>query len=140
MTSSWAQVLVAVLKYVLGPVVAALIGLYAGMASHSTATTGYRVLAQNYNEQVMSKLIELDSRLDVIEKKTASVPATQPVIAIRPAGPVLRPHVAPVARVSGTSKIAPEVKVVVVPPTQPPKFAPMRMKLKKIPMDISSFK
>jgi len=140
MTNSWAKVLVALLKYVLGPVVAALIGLYAGTYSTDAAKTGYRVLAQNYNDQVLSKLLELDGRLDQLEKKIGQVAAaaSQPAVVVAPASvPVRRHGVVAVAGFKGpvVAKAPPTPAV----PHHAPKPAP-RMKLYKIPADLGSLK
>lgn len=81
MNKAWSLVLVAVLKYVLGPVVAVALGVGYSNQNHGKSVKGYEVLATALNDQVLARLNHLDRRLDVIESRLdriESAPASQP--------------------------------------------------------------
>jgi len=82
MNKAWSSVLVALLKYVLGPVVAALLGMSYSNHNHEKSIKGYEVLASALNGQVVSRLDSLDRKLETIEARVdriESAPATQPL-------------------------------------------------------------
>ena len=82
MNKAWSSVLVALLKYVLGPLVAALLGVGYSDHNHEKSVKGYEVLASALNGQVVSRLDSLDRKLETIEARVdriESAPATQPL-------------------------------------------------------------
>jgi len=82
MNKAWSSVLVALLKYVLGPLVAALLGMGYSDRNHEKSVKGYEVLATALNGQVVSRLDSLDRKLETIEARVdriESAPATQPL-------------------------------------------------------------
>lgn len=82
MNKAWSSVLVALLKYVLGPLVAALLGMGYADRNHEKSVKGYEVLATALNGQVVSRLDSLDRKLETIEARVdriESTPASQPL-------------------------------------------------------------
>jgi hypothetical protein len=82
MNKAWSAVLVAVLKYILGPVVAVALGVGYSSQNHEKSVKGYEVLAKALNDQVLARLNHLDQQLSVIESrldKLEAQPASQPL-------------------------------------------------------------
>lgn len=64
---SWSTVITVTIKYILGPILAALLGVGVAKYGQDKAAKGYEVLAKALNDQVLARLNHIDQRLDTIE-------------------------------------------------------------------------
>ena len=84
MNKAWSSVLVALLKYVLGPILAAILGMSYSDRNHGKSVKGYEVLASALNGQVLARLSHTDQRLDVLDARLDRIESTLASQLLRP--------------------------------------------------------
>lgn len=140
MNKAWSAVLVALLKYVLGPVVAVALGVGYSSQNHEKSVKGYEVLAKALNDQVLARLNHLDQQLATIEARMDRLeakPASQPFHIDRiiiPGGRVDPFDVGKAVPKPGfTTKGVAKAAALPAPAKAPPKPAPREQMLQLVP-------